>query len=194
MYDTRYDSSRSRAAMIVTASNDGGQTFSPVAFANQPLTSIDAITGNTVTVQPIPDNVSAGNPNRDTSTAFGDRQGLAVYGGKIYPVWSGNLNGTHSPGDVGDRTIYGNNRMEIMSNVLTIPAGPRILGSTMGAVGESGDTLNNSAAPMAARRPRASSSPSIARSIPAPSRKTTSPSPSATRSHRAAIPACQFRF
>ena len=181
--------------MIVTASSDGGQTFSPVAFANQPLTSIDAITGKTITVQPIPDNVSAGNPNRDTSTAFGDRQGLAVYGGKIYPVWSGNLNGTHDPNDVGDRTIYGNNRMEIMSNVLTIPAGPRILGSTMGAVGESGDTPEQHARhrrwPAGQELRRHLRSPGRSQHLHEGRRHRHLPRP-AHSGH--AIPACQFRF
>src|SRR5262249_27969856 len=40
----------------------------------------------------------------------------------------------------------GNNHLEIMTNVLTIAAGPRILSSTMGAVGENGDIVNNTRA------------------------------------------------
>ena len=176
MYDTRYDSSRACAAMVVVASNDGGQTFSAVSFANQPRSAIDAATGKTVTIEPIPDNQSAGNPNTDTSTAFGDRQGLAVLGGKIYPVWSGNLNGTTSLVD--GNNSYGNNRLEIMTNVLTIPAGPRVVSSTMGAVGEPTDTLNNTRPRMAALRPRALSSPSTGPFRPSP--PATSPSPIAT--------------
>ena len=142
MYDARYDSSRARVSQTIVASNDGGQTFSSAAFANQPRQAIDAITGNTVTIQPVPDNESGANPNRDTSTAFGQRQGLAVADGHIIDVWSGNLNGTHNPLDVGDRTVYGNNRLDILSNVLAIPAGPRVINSTMGVVGEANDTLN----------------------------------------------------
>jgi subtilisin-like proprotein convertase family protein len=144
MYDTRNDGAQARVGTLVTASNDGGDSFSNVTFANAEQTAIDAITDKPVNIGPVPDNISSGNPNTDTSMGFGTRQGLAVYAGNVVPVWTGNINGNHSTqvnGDAGN--TKGNNHLEIYTNVLTIPAGPRVLTSTMGAVGEPGDSVNN---------------------------------------------------
>src|SRR5262249_23751802 len=75
------------------------------------------------------------NPNREgTIAGFGDRQGLAVAGGRVYAAWSSNLNG----GITGD----GNLLLDIRVARATIAAGPRIIDGTSGQVGESGDTLN----------------------------------------------------
>src|SRR5262249_6357823 len=64
-YDARADAARSRVAMTVTTSIDGGRTFSPQSesFVNTPNAPFDEITRQDVTVGPIPDNISAGNPN-----------------------------------------------------------------------------------------------------------------------------------
>src|SRR5205085_12148701 len=52
-------------------------------------------------------------------------------------------NGNHSTIFNGDaNNTKGNNHLEIFTNVLTLPAGPRIINSTIGVVGENGDTLN----------------------------------------------------
>src|SRR5262249_39444683 len=103
-YDGRYDAARARVAMTVTTSLDGGQTFSPQtdSFLNTPNAPFDEITRNPVGTDlgPIPDNLSAGNPNAVTFTredvpgyGFGDRQALAFVAGRIYGGWSSNENG-----------------------------------------------------------------------------------------------------
>ncbi len=145
MYDTRYDAARARVAMIVTDSTDGGFTFSPVSFANAPKTAVDAITDTGVTVGPILDNQSSGN-TVNVNEGFGERQGLAVYGGNVFAVWSGNLDGTHDPDQEADPKTYGLNHQEIYENTLTISDGPRVIDSTMGAVGELGDGTNSARA------------------------------------------------
>ena len=65
-YDTRNDAANARYATYVTTSIDGGNTFAPDTFANAPNTAFDTITQQNVTLGPIPDDQSAGNPNTDT--------------------------------------------------------------------------------------------------------------------------------
>ena len=96
-YDARHDAARLRVATYLTASIDGGRTFSEQTFANQPRQIVDAITGAVDRSLPIPDNQSNGNSVREGTFGFGDNQGLAVSGGRIYPIWSGNLNGGPNP-------------------------------------------------------------------------------------------------
>ncbi len=95
--DARNDAAQARVATYVGASNDGGQFFAPQVYANRSQTAIDAITGDAFTGQvvnlgPIPDNQSGGNPNTDGTFGYGTHQGLAVYGGHIYPIWASNEN------------------------------------------------------------------------------------------------------
>ena len=52
--------------------------------------------------------------------------------GRVYPVWAGNLNG----GADGAR------RLDIFTAQVAIAAGPRVVDSTMGPVGEPGDAVN----------------------------------------------------
>src|SRR5262249_47291577 len=59
-YDARNDAANARVATYVTASIDGGNTFSPQTFVNASMTATDAITGKSVTLEPIPDNQSGG--------------------------------------------------------------------------------------------------------------------------------------
>ena len=68
-------------ATYVTASNDGGQTFSPDAYANDPETAIDAITGQTEVLGPIPDS-QAITPG---TLGFGTT--------KAWPFWTASLSG-----------------------------------------------------------------------------------------------------
>src|SRR5262249_48816478 len=96
----------------------------------------DAITGQTVNLGPIPDNQSSGNPVADGTFSFGSHQGLAVFGGKIHPIWSSNENSIGRPNNQRDQ------RLDIVSATATIAAGPRVIDSTMGAVGLPGDTVN----------------------------------------------------
>ncbi|SIO68013.1 Proprotein convertase P-domain-containing protein, partial [Singulisphaera sp. GP187] len=133
--DARNDAARARVTTYVGASIDGGQTYSPQVFANDSQTAVDALTGKTVVLGPIPENQSGGNPATDGTFGFGSRQGLAVYGGKIHPVWSSNQNG-------GIGTVT--QTLGIRTSTISIAAGPRIIDSTMGPVGLAGDTVNPS--------------------------------------------------
>jgi hypothetical protein len=133
-YDARYDPARDRVVTTIATSIDGGVTFSKQLWANPSVSATDAVTGQTVNVQPVPDNESAGNSTRDSLFGFGNHQGLAVYQGHIYPIWAGNQNGW----------VFGNNGIAIYQNFpqllhiytanITIAAGPRIVASTMGQV------------------------------------------------------------
>ena len=128
-YDARNDASRVRVATYLTYSVDGGSNFSPQTYANISQTATDAITGKTVNLGPIPDN---GRSNNDTTLGFGAHQGLAVSNGHVYPVWASNLNG-------GVAANAGHLLGTYLARVL-IPAGPRIIDSTMGPVGNPGDS------------------------------------------------------
>jgi subtilisin-like proprotein convertase family protein len=134
-FDTRDDAARARVATYIATSIDGGLTFSPETFVNAPNAPTDAVTGQAVTVGPIPDNQSAANPNAEATFAFGTHQALAVFDGKVYAAWSGNQNG----GSDAKETL------RILSAEATIAAGPRILASTMGPPSaQSVEILDNS--------------------------------------------------
>jgi subtilisin-like proprotein convertase family protein len=139
-YDARNDAARARVATYVTTSIDGGQTFSPDVFVNPAQTATDAITGKTNVIGPIPDNQSAGNANRDTTFGFGTSQGLTVYDGKIHVAWSSSVPG-NGP-DYFDGGADGKAHLDIRTATATFAAGPRIVASTMGPIGETGDTVN----------------------------------------------------
>jgi subtilisin-like proprotein convertase family protein len=130
--DARNDAARARVATYVSASNDGGMTYSPQVFANTAQTATDALTGKTVNLGPIPENQSGGNASTEGIFGFGTRQGLAVYGGKVYPIWASNENGGSN----------GKEALGVRTSTILVPAGPRIVSSTMGPVGLPGDTLN----------------------------------------------------
>jgi subtilisin-like proprotein convertase family protein len=131
-YDTRNDASNARVATYVAVSNDGGETFAPETYANPTNYATDAITGNTlVSLGPIPDNESSGNHNTDIA-GFGNQMGLAVADGMIIPVWASNQN-TGAVGFTG---------LSIVDSVMSDAGGPRVISSTMGPVGQPGDTVN----------------------------------------------------
>jgi subtilisin-like proprotein convertase family protein len=129
-YDARNDASNARVATYVATSIDGGASFSPETFLNTPRSALDAITGNTVQMEPTPDNSSAGNGTRDTVFGFGDRQSLSVYGGHVVAAWAGDQNSGTQSIEVGQGTIA---------------AGPRVISSTMGPVAGTG--INTTIAP-----------------------------------------------
>ncbi len=148
--DARNDASRARVATYVAVSNDGGNSFSPETFANpssvnpssanldgahplNPAPIIDAITGKVAAGGPAPDNQSGGNGFADPVFGFGTQMGLAVADGTIVPVWASNQNLGTPLNKVG---------LSIVSSVMTTAGGPRILSSTMGPVGQPGDTVN----------------------------------------------------
>lgn len=125
--DVRDDASRSRSAVYVTASIDGGQSFNSQVFANPPKTATDAITLQTVALSPEPDNPAGLDPA--SSLGFGTQMGLAVAGGQVHPVWAGNFNRAH----INNGAAVGN-PLQIYAATLDIAAGPRIVDSTMGPV------------------------------------------------------------
>jgi subtilisin-like proprotein convertase family protein len=141
--DTRNDPARARYATYLATSIDGGNTFAPETPVNQMQTATDVITGNTVNVEPIPDNVSTNNANRDTTFGMGPHQALAVSGGHVYAFWAGNFNGNN--------LLYGKTSVErsktnILMAQVEIAAGPRIVSGTMGPVQSTtvdGFTFNN---------------------------------------------------
>ena len=127
--DGRNDAARARVATYITASIDGGQTFNAQTYANPTQTAVDAITGQTVVIGPQADNNSSGNSHNDTTYGFGSSMGLAVYDGKIYPMWSGNLN----QGNVVNGAIQGS-PMGVQFQPMVIAAGPRIITSSQGPI------------------------------------------------------------
>ena len=139
--DTRNDASAVRVATYIAASTDGGSTFAPESYAN-PVTNAaqlpveDAITGAPVVLGgPVPDNESSGNNDQETTFGFGQHQGLAIADGEIIPVWASNEN-------QGSKTLNQKVSLEIVSAQVTYAAGPRVIASTQGPVGQPGDTVN----------------------------------------------------
>lgn len=137
--DTRFDAAQARVATMIATSIDGGASFGPQTFANASQRVTDQATGQSKVLGPIPDNTSGGNnmTGKDGTFGFGDRQGLAVSGGKVYPAWSSNINGGNA----------GTQLLRIRVGQATIAAGPRVINGTMGPVGLSGDTLNGNTLP-----------------------------------------------
>src|SRR5262249_20279100 len=76
-----------------------------------------------VVLGPTPDNVSTNNPVADAQFGLGERQGLAIANGRIYSVWTGNLNGGSADGKA---------LLDIEGASATYAVGPRIISSTMG--------------------------------------------------------------
>jgi subtilisin-like proprotein convertase family protein len=138
-YDARWDAARVRVSTHIAVSRDGGRTFLPQTFANQPNTATDAViqatdpnVSATVTLGPIPDNFTASYPRRDLFTAggnglgLGTEMGLAAANGRIFPMWIGNQNGGQTPGAT--------NRYGVNYAIVTAQSGPRIVSSDMGPV------------------------------------------------------------
>jgi hypothetical protein len=133
--DARNDPSDARVATYIAVSNDGGATFAPEVYANPTQTATNAITGDTVNLGPVPDNQSAG-VDPISSVGYGTHQALIVVNGEIIPFWASNENA----GTAANPAVAAN--LSIVDSILTLPAGPRIISSTQGAVGQSGDTVN----------------------------------------------------
>ena len=78
--------------------------------------------------EPEPDNTAGLSPA--STLGFGSGEGLAVYGGHVYPVWAANFNRAF---------IDANNAVQgfplhVVTRPMLVAAGPRILSSTMGPV------------------------------------------------------------
>jgi subtilisin-like proprotein convertase family protein len=131
--DARYDAARARVVTMVTSSIDGGQTFAESTYLNPSDVATDAITGKPVNNGPVPDNQSAGNPNRDGVFGYGIHDSVAVSGGVIYAAWGSNVTYSGTRPFTGGRDNQG--RQNIALGVAHIAAGPRIVSGTMGPVG-----------------------------------------------------------
>jgi subtilisin-like proprotein convertase family protein len=126
-WDVRHDAARSRPARYFGVSIDGGATMLQT-FANEEQWAFDLAAQRRVTMGPIPENPSNG--------AYGDNQGLAILGGKIYNAWAGNQNGG----------IDGKATLDTQFARATYGTGARIISGTMGPVSLPGNTLNPAAA------------------------------------------------
>jgi subtilisin-like proprotein convertase family protein len=144
-FDERYDAAQARPSMFVGASIDGGATFSPETFLNTPVTAIDAIKGSgsaPITLEPIPSDAS-----EDPTFGLGNSQGLAVAGGHIVALWTGNHYQDNLPADLNDP------KLDIWSGTALIASGPRVISADMGPIDEqrlaNGVVYDNSFAPTA---------------------------------------------
>jgi subtilisin-like proprotein convertase family protein len=144
--DSRYDVQDATVATMVTTSIDGGTTFSKDVFANPPKTASDMIAGNTVVYGPQPDNESGGNSAVEATLGFGSKMGIAAYGGAIVPIWSGNLDRNNGNWNQGAT-------LSVIAQPMVTAGGPRIISSTMGVVGQAGDTLNAGTGPDGTPKP-----------------------------------------
>jgi subtilisin-like proprotein convertase family protein len=126
-FDARYDPSRGRVVNTITYSIDGGQTFSSQngVYTNPTREATDTVTGQPH-ITAIPDNDTSQNGNKDTLLGFGQSQGLSVVDGHVFSFWSANLNGGTDP--------LNPLRNRMWEAQVEIPAGPRIIDSTMGPV------------------------------------------------------------
>lgn len=123
--DTRYDPTKSRTVESIQISGDGGTTFSKSTYADATLSAYDQTTGRTVPIGPIPSN-QANSPDAPAAAqgGLGDRQGLAIYDGRLYVAFATNMDG-------GSNTFR---KTEIHVAPMTYQTGPRVISSTMGQV------------------------------------------------------------
>ncbi|MCZ2343320.1 MAG: proprotein convertase P-domain-containing protein [Bacteroidales bacterium] len=126
-YDARFDASGLRPTTYIATSIDGGLTWSSQTYTtnldyrpylNQPKTAVDAITGQTTFLEPLPANMTntAANPQ-----GFGYRQSLIAYDGRVMAYWTGNDNASGT-------SVY--------TASAHFAAGPRIVRADMGPVTE----------------------------------------------------------
>jgi hypothetical protein len=123
--DERYDAAQKRPATFVATSINGGGSFAPETYLNTPVTAIDAIKDNLnapIALEPIPSNAS-----EEVNLGLGNHQGLAVAGGHIYALWSGN--------HYQDNVDINDSKLDIWSGSAVIAAGPRIINADMGPIG-----------------------------------------------------------
>jgi len=125
--DTRYDPTLTRTVDTIQISGDGGQTFSTSTYADANLVAYDQTTQRNVVIGPVPLN-QALKPDAvagDGQGGIGDRQGLALYNGRLYAAFATNMNGGVDTGRI----------TQIHVAPMLYQTGPRVISSTMGQVG-----------------------------------------------------------
>ena len=128
-----------RVATYLTTSIDGGQTFGPATYANPRKTAVDAITGQTNVMGPAADMQGGGDGQTDTPFGYGTQMGLAVFDGKLYPMWSGNFQGPFSGFGNFYNSFIKNGAvtgypLNLWYQPMVIAAGPRVVTSSMGPI------------------------------------------------------------
>ena len=128
--DARNDPANTLVSTYITASIDGGNTFSPQVYANPQATATDAIdTLTQVSLGPDGDNATSTDNAANGQYGYGTSMGLAVYDGQLFPVWAGNLNLASLVNNV-----PAGNALGVYYRPMVISAGPRIVNSTMGPI------------------------------------------------------------
>jgi subtilisin-like proprotein convertase family protein len=135
--DARNDADRARTALYLATSLNGGwlvdpatgnvvPDFAPETYLNDSSEATDAITEQQgIVLEPKSDN-----PNGNATFNFGDRQGLAVSHGLVYPAWASNHNQNSMVVSGVEHVLPSG----ALAGGATIAAGPRIVSSTMGPV------------------------------------------------------------
>jgi subtilisin-like proprotein convertase family protein len=123
--DVRDDASLGRYANYLTTSITGGTSFSQQTFADQPNLVTNAVTDQTFVAGPYSGDESGGNPDAETTTAFGAHQGLAVVGGVIHPIWATTVQTGLTRAD---------SNLTIQTAQASVPSGPRIVSGTSGKI------------------------------------------------------------
>src|SRR5205085_10532005 len=101
---------------------------------NTKKTAQDFYSGATINLEPISANTALAGP-----FGFGERTGLVMYAGHVFPVWSGNLD---LPDISATNFVPGST---IFTNTITIAGGPRLVSGDMGPV--TSDFFNRSTDP-----------------------------------------------
>ena len=120
--DARDDAAGVRVATYITTSINGGGSFSDQTFLNAAQAPFDESIRRNVTLGPVPDNQSAGNPNTEPTFGYGTRMGLTALSGQVISAWAGNVNG-------GPRGLT---HLDVIVARAQIAGGPRIVSGTQG--------------------------------------------------------------
>ena len=124
----RYDASNARVATDVVTSIDGGNTWSPVTYANPQNTAVER--HHRQDGRPRPHDrqpVGRRRPARRPLTATATRWAWPSYDGHVYSIWAGNFNQS----SIVNGTVTGD-PLNIWLRTMVIAAGPRVISSTMG--------------------------------------------------------------
>lgn len=126
--DTRFDPSLTRTVDSIQLSGDGGATWSASTHADADLIAYDQTTQRDQVIGPVGSNQALKPdvpPGAGGLGGLGDRQGLALYDGRLYAAFATNMNGGSDTGRI----------TQIHVSPMLYQTGPRVVSSTMGLVG-----------------------------------------------------------